>query len=84
MTTFVLYLIDDSDLVYASIVGYVWGIRTFMKYQRQLDPVMGVANWADLMQATEVLTFMPAESQKQVGSWINGAVHGRGEPREFQ
>ena len=77
MATLVLYLIDNTNLVYASVVGYVWAVRTYMKYQRQLDPVMGVANWSDLMQATEVLTFMPAESRKQVpGSWINGAVDG--------
>ena len=46
-----------------------------MKFQRQLGPVIGIAQWADLMQSAEMLTFMPSESRKQVpGSWISGAV----------
>jgi hypothetical protein len=75
LATFVLYLVDSTELVYSSISNYVWALRSWMKFQRQADPVYGVIEWGDVMQSVEVLTFMPSESRKEVpGSWVAGAV----------
>ena len=74
MAAFVVFLVDETDLVYSSIENYVWALRTWMKFQRQLDPVFGVMEWADFMAGVEVKTFVPAEPRKEVpGSWIVGA-----------
>lgn len=46
-----------------------------MKFQRQLDPVLGVAEWDDFMDGVEVCTFVPGEPRKEVpGAWIQGAA----------
>jgi hypothetical protein len=62
---FVLSLMDETDLVYASIEHYVWGVRTWMKLQHQLDPVYGVDGWRDFMESVKVLTWEPHEPRKQ-------------------
>ena len=54
LVTFVLSLLDDTDLVADSISGYVWGLRWFMKLQFQADPVFGVMNWHDFMTGVRV------------------------------
>ena len=37
-----------------------------MKYQRQLDPVLGVAEWDDLMQSVHVVAWVQNEPRKRV------------------
>ena len=77
LATFVLYMVHETELVYASISNYVWALRTWMRFQRQLDPVYGIIEWSDFMGGVEVLTFVPAEPRKEVpGEWIRGAVAG--------
>lgn len=57
-------MVDDTDLVFKSIEGYVWGVRTWMKHQRQLDPIMGVVGWEDFMSSVKVLTWVPHVPRK--------------------
>ena len=37
-----------------------------MKFQRQLDPVLGVPEWDDYMQGVHVLAWMPSEPRARV------------------
>jgi len=75
LATFTMYLVHATELAYSSISNYTWGLRTWMKFQRQIDPAYGVIEWADFMAGVEVLTFVPAEPRKEVpGSWIVGAA----------
>ena len=75
LASFVLYFIDETELGYSSISNYVWALRTWMKFQRQVDPAYGIIEWSDFMGGAEVLTFVPSEPRKEVpGSWIVGAA----------
>jgi hypothetical protein len=75
LATFVTYLAYETELAFSSISNYAWGLRTWMKFQRQIDPAYGVVEWADFMDGIEVLTFVPAEPRKEVpGAWIAGAA----------
>jgi len=58
---FVLHLLDDTALVFKSIDNYVWGFRTWTKLQKQADPIFGVMQWSDFMDAVEVLSHVPSE-----------------------
>lgn len=64
LATWVLDMVEDTELVYSSIEGYLWGVRTWMKLQRQADPVLGVMGWDDFMSAVKVLTWVPAEPRR--------------------
>jgi hypothetical protein len=65
----------DTDLVGASISNYVWAFRSWLKFQRQLDPIYGVVDWEDFMQGVAVRTWVPAEPRKKVELWwIRGAL----------
>ena len=64
MATFVVKMIMDTELVYASIKNYEWGIRQYMILHHQDDPIMGVANWGGLMRSAAVLTNVPHEPRK--------------------
>jgi hypothetical protein len=69
LATFVLYMAEDTDLVGASISNYVWAFRSWLKFQRQLDPIYGVVDWEDFMQGVAVRTWVPAEPRKKVELW---------------
>ena len=58
---FVLYMMTDTSLVWASIENYIWAWREWMVLQRQADPVMGVMNWDRFLAAVRVLTAVPSE-----------------------
>ena len=74
LAVFVLYFVDETEVAYSTISNYVWALRTWMKFQRQIDPAFGLVEWSDFMGGVEVLTFVPAEPRKEVpGSWILGA-----------
>eukprot|EP00964_Phaeocystis_antarctica_P101158 scaffold66659_cov72-Phaeocystis_antarctica.AAC.2 len=75
LATFVLYMAEDTDLVGASISNYVWAFRSWLKFQRQLDPIYGVVDWEDFMQGVAVRTWVPAEPRKKAELWwIRGAL----------
>ena len=56
LATFVLHMAEDTNLVGASISNYVWAFRSWLKFQRQLDPIYGVVDWEDFMQGVAVRT----------------------------
>ena len=64
LVTFVLHLIDDTDLVADSIGNYVWGLRWFMKLQHQAEPVFGVMHWHDFMTSMRVVAHVPHEPRR--------------------
>ena len=66
MCAFVHHLTTDLTLVANSISNLVWGLRTWMKLQRQSDPLMGVENWHDFMLGARVLTHVPHEPRRAI------------------
>ena len=42
LVAFVVYLVDETELAAQSISNYVWALRVWLKFQRQLDPVFGI------------------------------------------
>ena len=64
LVAFVLDMVEDSELVYSTIEGYVWGLRSWMKHQRQADPAAGVMGFDDWMSAVKVVTWVPHEPRK--------------------
>ena len=79
MVTFVLHMLEDTDLVADSISTYVWGLRWAMKLRHQADPVMGVMMWHDFMVGIRVIAHVPGEPRralpteliKQIGETID-------------
>ena len=66
LATFVCHLLQDTNLVWASIDSYVWGVRTWMMLQHQADPLMGVMGWSPFAKAAKILSWVPAEPRKRV------------------
>lgn len=66
LVTFVLHLLDDTDLVADSIANMVWGLRWYMKLHHQADPVLGVLNWHDFFTGVRVLAHVPHEPRRAV------------------
>ena len=66
LATFVCHMVENTDLVWGSIESYVWGVRTWMKAQHEVDPTLGIANWAEWMDAVKVLTWVPAEPRRRM------------------
>ena len=66
LAAFLVMLAADTDLVWGSIEGYYWGMRTWQQLQHQLDPAMGVAGLDGLLQAVKVLTWVPNEPRARV------------------
>ena len=66
LTAFVVHMVEDTSLHWESIRSYVWGLRSWMKLQRQVDPIFGVYGWQDFMSAVQVHTWQVNEPRKQV------------------
>ena len=66
LATFVAFLAYETDLHANSIANYVWGLRAYMKFQRQLDPMLGVVEWEDFMQGMHVVAWVQSEPRKRV------------------
>ena len=49
MATFVRHMAEDTELVGSSIANYLWAFRSWLKFQRQLDPVYGIVDWEEFM-----------------------------------
>ena len=62
----VVSLMEDTDLVFASISTYVWAIRTWHCLQHQAGPVMGVMGWTQFITGVAVYTAVAAEPRKEV------------------
>ena len=66
LVTFVLHMVDDSDLSWASIQNYVWAFCTWTVMQRQADPRRGVARWSEFISAVKVLAFEVGEPRREL------------------
>ena len=66
LSSWVLSMLDDTDLVYHSISTYVWGMRTMHTLQHQSDPAMGVEFFREFMRSVAVLSAVPGEPRKRV------------------
>lgn len=66
LATFIVYLLDETELVGSSIMNYIWALRTYMKLSRQMDPSHGIMEWTDFIRSVEVETWMPAEPRRAV------------------
>ena len=72
LARFAVYMVDSTELAFSSISNYIWALRTWMKFQRQVDPAYGVVEWSDFMDSLEVATFVAAEPRREVpGTWID-------------
>ena len=59
LATWVCALVRDTTLTASSIGNYVWALRTWMKLQRQADPIFGVVEWHDFMDMASSLCGAP-------------------------
>ena len=66
LAAYALYLVYETDLAGSSVTNYVWGLRTYMKHCKQLDPAFGVVEWDDFMAAVAVVSWSPSEPRKMV------------------
>ena len=66
LASWVLQMVDDTELVYDSIATYVWGVRTWHVLQHHDDPAFGVKHWREWMHSVAVLTAVPGEPREQV------------------
>ena len=64
VVAWVLQMKDETELVFRSISGYVWGMRTWQVLQHQPDPLFGVMHWREFMQGIAVLTAVPGEPRR--------------------
>eukprot|EP00965_Chrysotila_dentata_P085907 2834551-Pleurochrysis_carterae.AAC.1 len=53
----------------STISNYLWCLRNYMKYNRQLDPAYGVAELEDLMKSVQVVTWVESEPCRAVPVW---------------
>ena len=66
MAAWILSMVDDTVLVFASISVYVWGMRTMHTLHHLSDPAMGVEFFRELMRAASVLTSVPGTPRKRI------------------
>ena len=66
LATFVSYLVYETSIKATSISNYVWGIRQWLKLQHLPDPIFGVLEWDDFMQAVDVVAWVAQEPRKPV------------------
>ena len=64
LATFVVHMLQKTELVYSTISQYVWGVRTWQQSQGRIDPLMGVVAWSTFMSAIKVLTWVPGEPRR--------------------
>ena len=64
LVTFVMEMVDETELVFKSIELYLWGMRTWQTLQGQADPVFGVMGWESFMNSVKMLTWEPSTPRK--------------------
>ncbi len=83
LAALMVYMVDETDLAGTSIMTYVWAIRAYMKFCRQLDPVMGVVEWDDWSQAVQVVAWVQGEPRRMVPLELVRSALERVEPSSF-
>ena len=66
MASWVMSMVDDTELVYHSIATYVWGMREWQLLQHQRDPILGCHHWREFMQAVCVLCCCVSEPRRPI------------------
>ena len=66
LSTFLIRLTDNTELVWDSIASYFWGLRWYMRLNRQADPAMGVMGLTDMTRSLMVLTHVPSEPRRAI------------------
>jgi hypothetical protein len=84
LVTFVLCMVDQTELVFSSIEQYVWGVRTWVKLKHQADPVYGIMGWDDFMSSVKVLTWVPSEPRKATPLNVIEAILDALDPDRFE
>ena len=83
LAAWVVSMMDDTNLVFASISSYVWCIRTWHRLQHQADPVMGVMDWSSFFTGIAVYTAVPAEPREEVPLEVLRQILERLDPTDF-
>jgi hypothetical protein len=65
LVTFVMHMVKETDFVWKTIDGYVWGVRTWMQSQHQDDPIMNLHQWDTFMKSIKVMTWAPGEPRQR-------------------
>ena len=65
MASWVISMVDDTNLVYGSISTYVWGMCVWQELQHQDDPRFGVKRWRQFMFGAAVLAAVPGEPRRR-------------------
>ena len=63
---FLKYLMKDTVLVWASIENILWSFSTWHEQKREVDPLISVANWNNLVKSVTVLTAVPREPRAEL------------------
>jgi hypothetical protein len=84
LVSWILCMVDDSELVYRSIATMVWGLRSYMVFKHQADPAFGVMFWREFMMGVAVLTSVPSEPRRQVPLETLDAILDALDPSDFQ
>ena len=66
MVAWVLSMLDDTSLAFASITTYMWGMRSWMVMQHQADPAHGVMHWREFMRSVATLSSTVGEPRQMV------------------
>ena len=84
LVSWILDMVDHSELVYRSIATMVWGLRSYMVFKHQADPAFGVMFWREFMMGVAVLTSVPSEPRRQVPLETLDAILDVLDPSDFQ
>ena len=66
VVSYVLHMVFNMDVVWATIENYVWAWRQWMVLQREADPVLGIMNYDVFIAAVRVLTVCAGEPRRAV------------------
>ena len=84
LASWVLSMLDDTDLVFKSISTYVWGVRVWHTLQHEADPIYGVMHWKEFMAAVAVLSAVPGEPREEVPFDVLQAILERLDMNSFE
>lgn len=84
LVAWVMQMMRDTELVFASISTYTWGVRTWHVLQHQADPCFGVMHWREFMAGIAVLTAVPGEPRAMFPLEDFKAIMGLLVPEDFE
>ena len=84
IAAWVLSMVHDTELTFASICTYVWGVRTWHVCQHQADPIHGVMHWREFIRGVATMTAVVGEPRKQVPLETVRAILSTLDPQVFE